>query len=148
MGGIAIDDVSLDPQGSSVWDPIRNYSESGNVGLAQPNGVLLRPTWKIQAGSSEVGNKGNIVWKAPAQPGAYDISLVVSDGVIRAEQKLVLNVGTSGTPVAGGTTRPAGTGTPAAGSGTTATPRAASTPGAGAAGASPTRPPGAATPGR
>jgi hypothetical protein len=72
---------------------------------------MLRPTWKVQAGSSDTGAKGNIVWKAPNQPGAYDISLIVSDGVIRAEQKIVLEVrppsGT--TPTAGGSATPSPT---------------------------------------
>lgn len=92
LGGIAIDDASLDPLAPAIWDPLRAYAESGAVSLVQPNGVLLRPTWQIQAGSSEAGAKGNVVWKAPAQPGAYDVSLIVSDGVIRAMQKLVLEV--------------------------------------------------------
>jgi hypothetical protein len=136
LGGIAIDDVSVDPFLNQTWDPIRTYAESGAIPLSQPNGSLLRPLWQIQAGTSESGTKGNIIWKAPAQPGSYDISLIVSDGVVRAAQKIVLDVrppGASGTasPSASGTARPAGAGTVASG-----------TP---APGASPTRPAGAAT---
>jgi spore germination protein YaaH len=92
LGGVSIDDVSLNQQAPAFWTPLRLYAESGNVALAQPNGVLLRPAWQIQAGGSEPGTKGNIVWKAPAQPGAYDVSLIISDGVIRAMQKIVLEV--------------------------------------------------------
>jgi hypothetical protein len=92
LGGVSVDDVSLNQQAAAFWTPLRVYAETGNVALAQPNGVLLRPTWQIQAGGSEPGTKGNIVWKAPAQPGAYDVSLVISDGVIRAAQKIVLEV--------------------------------------------------------
>ena len=69
--------------------------------LAAANGVLLRPTWQIQAGPSEAGAKGSVVWKAPAQPGAYDVALIVSDGVILAQQKIILEVAaasSSGTP--------------------------------------------------
>ncbi len=44
------------------------YVESGAVKLVQPNGVLLRPTWKTQAGAIEPNQKGNVVWKAP-RPG-------------------------------------------------------------------------------
>lgn len=122
LGGIAVTDVSLNDQAASIWDPLRSYAESGSVALVQPNGVALRPTWQIQAGSSEAGTKGNIVWKAPPQPGAYDVSLVVSDGVIRAMQKIVLEVKASGAaapsaPTATtrpGSTVPAGTPSPTA----------------------------------
>jgi len=110
LGGVAIDDVSLNPQAPAVWDTLRAYVETGSVTLAQPNGVLLRPAWQIQAGSSEPGSKGNVVWRAPAQTGDYDVSLIVSDGVIRAAKKVVLRV------QAGGAT-PAAVATP------TATPR-------------------------
>ncbi|MPZ50614.1 MAG: hypothetical protein GEU75_15170 [Dehalococcoidia bacterium] len=105
LGGIAVGDISLNDQAPAFWAPLRTYAESGNVPLAQPNGVMLRPTWQIQAGGSEPGTKGNIVWKAPAQPGAYDVSLIVSDGVIRAMQKIVLDVrpAASGSPVPAGT---------------------------------------------
>jgi hypothetical protein len=95
FGSIAVDDVSLNPDAPAFWDPLRAFAESGTVPLAQPNGILLRPLWQTQAGSIDAGQgvqKGNVVWKAPAQPGTYDVSLVVSDGVIRASQKVVLEV--------------------------------------------------------
>ncbi len=100
LAGVAIDDVALNPAAASFWEPLRAYAEAGVVGLAQPNGALLRPVWQAQAGSTEPGTKGNVVWKAPAQPGAYDIALVISDGVIRASQKIALEVRPPGTSVA------------------------------------------------
>ena len=92
LGGVAIDDVSLSPQLPSIWGTLRAYVESGSVTLVQPNGVLLRPLWQVQAGQSEPGAKGNVVWRAPSQPGDYEVSLIVSDGVIRAAQKMILRV--------------------------------------------------------
>jgi hypothetical protein len=116
LGGVALDDVSSDAFLDQLWTPIRTYAETGSIGLAQPNGSLLRPLWQIQAGTSEANPKGNIVWRAPAQPGSYDISLVISDGVVRASQKLILEVrppGATGTvsPSASGTARPVTSGT-------------------------------------
>jgi len=92
LGGIAVDDVSNNAVAPALWAPLRTYSESGNITLVQPNGVMLRPTWTVQAGNVQGENRGTLTWKAPAQPGAYDISLVVSDGVIRASSKIILQV--------------------------------------------------------
>jgi hypothetical protein len=92
LGGIAIDDVSSNPALPAFWEPLRTFADSGTVNLVQPNGVLLRPTWSVQAGNPQPENKGNLVWTAPTQPGTYDIELIVSDGVIRAAQKISLVV--------------------------------------------------------
>ena len=117
LGGVHVDDVSLDPSQASFWDPLATYVADGTVKLAQPNGVLLRPVWQSQAGSMEPNTKGNVVWKAPAQAGVYDVSLVISDGVVRATQKVVMDVkaAAAATPAPSGTAtpRPAGTATPA-----------------------------------
>lgn len=109
LGGVALDDVSDNPQAADLWSPLATYAENGSVSLVAPNGLLLRPTWQVQAGSSEAGTKGNLVWKAPAQAGRYDISLVVSDGVIRASQRIVLEVAVAGSTPA---PTPARTATP------------------------------------
>ena len=107
LGGIALNDAASDPLAPDIWDTLRVYAETGNVNLVQPNSVLLRPTWLVQAGNSEPNANGNIVWRAPAQPGSYDVTLVVSDGVMRAAQKIVLTVGnTSPTPGGTSTARP------------------------------------------
>ena len=96
LAGVAVSDVSEDPEAAAFWEPLRTFSESGKVGLSQANSVLLRPSWQIQAGSSDAEAKGNIVWKAPAQPGSYEVALIVSDGVIRAMQTVSLEVRTPG----------------------------------------------------
>ena len=35
---------------------------------------------------------GNAVWKAPPQPAVYDVTLTISDGVIRVKQSVLLDV--------------------------------------------------------
>jgi hypothetical protein len=92
LAGVAVADVSDNPDAAPFWEPLRTFSETGKVGLAQANSVVLRPSWQIQAGSSDAEAKGNIVWKAPAQPGSYEVSLIVSDGVLRAMQTVTLEV--------------------------------------------------------
>ncbi len=109
LGGVALDDVSQDPQAPNIWDPIRLFADTGNVSLVAPNGVILKPTWQSQAGALEPGAKGNVVWKAPAQAGVYDVTLVISDGVVRASRKVVVEVkpGTGATaPTPSPTPRP------------------------------------------
>jgi hypothetical protein len=96
LAGVAVADVSANPEAAAFWEPLRTYSETGKVGLSQANGVILRPEWQIQAGNSDTEAQGNIVWKAPAQPGAYEVGLIVSDGVIRAMQTVVLEVRAAG----------------------------------------------------
>jgi hypothetical protein len=115
LAGVHIDDVSLNPAAAAIWEPFATYVADGTVKLAQPNGVLLRPVWQSQAGAMEPNDKGNVVWKAPAQAGVYDVSLIVSDGVVRATQKVVLDVRPAQAPPS-----PSATGTPR--TGPTATP--------------------------
>jgi hypothetical protein len=117
LGGVHVDNVALDPSQASVWDPLQSYVGDGSVKLVQPNGALLKPVWQTQAGTIEPNPKGNVVWKAPAQAGVYDVSLVISDGVIRATQKVVLDVRpvAAATPSGTGTPRPSGTPTTTAG---------------------------------
>jgi hypothetical protein len=151
LGGIAIEDVSADPLLGQFWDPLRTYAESGNITLTQPNSSLLRPAWQTQAGSIDSGTKGNVVWKAPPQPGSYDISLVVSDGVIRAAQKQVLEVrvpGPSGSPgpAASGTARPTGSPTPRPAGAPVATSTPAARPAVSPAATNTSSPPAAGTP--
>jgi hypothetical protein len=92
LAGVAITDVSDDPAQADYWEPLRAYGESGTMAPAAANSVLLRPTWEVQAGNPQPEAKGNLVWTAPAQPGTYDVSLIVSDGVIRASRSIQISV--------------------------------------------------------
>jgi len=91
LGGIAVEDVSLSAAGPNIWGPIQELSESGKVTLVKPNGSLLKPYWEASEGVLDGGAKGAVVWTAPA-PGTYEVTLVVSDGVVRVGQRLSLEV--------------------------------------------------------
>jgi hypothetical protein len=92
LAGVAISDVSDNPGQADFWEPLRTYNETGAASPATANSVMLRPAWEVQAGSPQPEAKGSLVWAAPAQPGTYDVTLVVSDGVIRASRSIKLQV--------------------------------------------------------
>lgn len=92
LAGIALSDVSDTPGQADFWEPLRSYAESGTVSLAAANSAMLRPEWDVQAGNAQPESKGNVVWTAPAQPGSYEVTLVISDGVIRASRSIQLTV--------------------------------------------------------
>jgi len=92
LAGVAITDISNDPAQADFWEPLRAYSETGSVIPATANSIMLRPAWEVQAGNPQAEAKGNLVWTAPSQPGSYDVTLVVSDGVIRASRSIQLEV--------------------------------------------------------
>ena len=91
LGGIAVDDVSIGAAGPNIWAPIQELAESGKVTLVKPNGALLKPYWEASEGSLDGGAKGAVAWTAPP-PGTYEVTLVVSDGVVRVGQRLSLEV--------------------------------------------------------
>jgi hypothetical protein len=91
LGGVAVDDVSLSAAGPDIWRPIQELADSGNVTLVRPNGPLLRPHWEASGGALDGQGNGAVVWTAPAA-GIYDVTLVVSDGVVRVGQRLPLEV--------------------------------------------------------
>jgi spore germination protein YaaH len=92
LAGVAISDVSDTPGKADYWEPLRTYSETGTVSPAAANSIMLRPSWEVQAGNPQAEAKGNLVWTAPAQPGSYEVSLIISDGVIRASRTIQLQV--------------------------------------------------------
>jgi hypothetical protein len=91
LGGVAVEDVSLAAAGPNIWAPIEELADSGNVTLVKPNGPLLKPYWEASEGTLDGGAQGAVVWTAPA-PGTYEVTLVVSDGVVRVGQRLSLEV--------------------------------------------------------
>ena len=102
LGGIAVEDVAAGAGESNVWGPIRELADSGKVSLLKPNGSLLKPYWEASAGTLDGGAKGAVVWNAPAEPGTYEVTLIVSDGVVRVGQRLALVVGVPSEEEGGG----------------------------------------------
>ncbi len=92
LAGVAIADISSNASLPAYWGLLQSFAESGEAPLVKANTLFLEPTWQIQAGSQEIETAGNIIWKAPAQPGSYEVALVVSDGVILAMQSITLQV--------------------------------------------------------
>ena len=58
----------------------------------KPNGSLSSAVWEADGGSLKDGDDGAVVWTAPDEPGAYRITLVVSDGLARLGQRLGVTV--------------------------------------------------------
>jgi hypothetical protein len=92
LAGVAIADVGSNPAAPAFWEPLRTFAESGQAPLARANAQVMEPVWEIQAGQLNEESAGNIIWTAPAQPGSYQVSLIVSDGVVRAMQVITLQV--------------------------------------------------------
>lgn len=92
LGGVTINDVSTEGGGADVWSPVQQLSDTGNLTLTRPNGQLLLPAWSTGDGtvSPQIGD--TTVWKAPAQAGSYQVTLIVSDGVIRVGQQVSIDV--------------------------------------------------------
>jgi spore germination protein YaaH len=93
LGGIAIEDVSDSVGGADIWPVIGDFLDSGKASLAKPNGSLLVPQWEADGGQLQSKATGAVTWVAPDQPGQYHLTLIISDGVARIGQRLVLTVG-------------------------------------------------------
>ena len=92
LGGVAIDDVSLEGGGADVWAPVQQLSDTGSLTLTRPNGQLFTPAWTASDGVLSAPSGASTSWTAPAQAGTYTVVLVVSDGVIRGGQQVTLDV--------------------------------------------------------
>jgi hypothetical protein len=110
LGGVVVQSGAKDDTLPDVWNLISQFLEDGKVRLELPYGPYLQPRWQATEGNIELGAATGIaVWNAPAQPGVYEITLVVSDGAIFVGQQLSLRVAE---PQREPTPPPAGTGTP------------------------------------
>ena len=97
LGGLVVGGAARDDALPALWEPIATYLGDGTLRLETPYGPYLQPEWTAAAGSIEGGGaSGVIVWRAPQQSGLYDLTLVVSDGVVFVGQQIALRVGESG----------------------------------------------------
>jgi spore germination protein YaaH len=92
LGGVAIEDVSLASGQADIWPAIQEYADAGSVSLVRPNGDLLTPHWVAGAGTFDTETGSTVQWQAPPEPGIYEVTLVVSDGVVRVGQQLAMEV--------------------------------------------------------
>jgi hypothetical protein len=92
IAGVAVSSVAVEDGGADVWAPIRELSDTGTLELAKPNTDLFTPTWDAPAGNLSATSGGAVTWTAPSDPGTYDVTLIVSDGVVRAGQRVSLEV--------------------------------------------------------
>jgi len=88
LGGVAVEDVSVRAGEANIWPALREFADTGEVSLSMPNGNLLQPSWTATAGALESDVGPEVTWRAPAEPGAYTITLIVSDGVMRVGQQI------------------------------------------------------------
>jgi spore germination protein YaaH len=92
LGGVVINDVSAEGGAADVWAPVQELIDNGSVRLSRPNGDLFVPVWSASAGTVSPTSGDATTWTTPAEPGTYDLTLVVSDGVARAGQRVPVDV--------------------------------------------------------
>lgn len=92
IAGVVMTDASQAAGGGDVWTAVQQLVDNGNVQLSRPNGDLFAPTWSASAGAIVPTIGDAATWTAPAQTGPYEITLIVSDGVVRAGQRVTLEV--------------------------------------------------------
>ncbi len=88
LGGVYVEDVSRQAEDADIWPAVAQYAQTGAVELVKANDALLQPHWAASAGRLESDTGPQVTWHAPAEPGTYTLTLIVSDGVMRVGQEL------------------------------------------------------------
>lgn len=91
LGGVAITNVSDEAGLPDYWELVHDFGDTGEARPVQPNSVMLEAAWETEDGVARPDN-ARLRWTAPGQPGDYFIWFVVSDGVMRAAQQVVVTV--------------------------------------------------------
>ncbi len=96
VGGAVVEAAAADEALPNIWNTVATFVEEGAARLELPYGPYLEPRWQASRGEIEGGDSGVIVWRAPQQDpeqvGVYDITLIVSDGVVFVGQQISLRV--------------------------------------------------------
>lgn len=100
LGGIAVNDVSVEGGSADIWTPVQQATDTGDIVLSKPNGQLFVPAWSANAGAMTPPTGDAVTWSAPGEPGTYEITITVSDGVVRAGR--IVQVDVSAPPAADG----------------------------------------------
>lgn len=91
LGGVAINDVSA-VSAADVWSPIRELADTGTLSLVRPNGELFLPSWSATQGALTPQTGATVTWTAPSTSGTYEVTIIVSDGAVRAQQTVAIDV--------------------------------------------------------
>jgi len=92
LGGVAVEDASDNVLLGNIWTALTPFVTSGLPILMQPNSDDLLPRWTVSGGEIEDTTRGSARWFTPGAPGAYTISLTLSDGVAMFENSVQVNV--------------------------------------------------------
>lgn len=92
LGGVAFNDISVESGGANVWPAVQEVADTGNVALAKPNGELFTPQWSANEGTLSPATGDTVTWTAPTEAGPYEITIIVSDGVLRVANRATLSV--------------------------------------------------------
>jgi len=93
LGGVSVDNASNDPSIADIWPAIDQFQSTGSPPLLQPNPQALRPQWLADGQPiPDAGNRAVITWHTPAAPGPHQLSVIVSDGVMRVANTATVNV--------------------------------------------------------
>ena len=97
LGGIVVTDASVAGGGADVWGPIRELADSGSVSLTKPNGDFFVPSWSATEGAITPALGDAVTWTAGA-PGSHEITMIISDGIVRLGQRVEIGVATPPSP--------------------------------------------------
>jgi hypothetical protein len=97
LGGVVVESAARDEMLPDVWDTILAYVAEDQILLELPYGPYLQPSWRAAEGQIEAAPASGVaIWRAPPRTGIYDITLIVSDGVVFVGQQLALRVTAEG----------------------------------------------------